>query len=475
VVKKHIRIFRCTDFTEENLREAIKMKDLQVKDPLPPTRRIHKLVLTGGPCGGKTTGMAHLATFFESLGWKVFRVPETATVLMSGGISFGDLNEEQVLDFQEHLVSTMIALEDTYFSQAEKCAQNVLIIADRGVMDASAFVDREAWERILSKLGLEDIEISDNRYNHVVHLQSAAIGAEKFYTVEEHAARFEGIELARERDKKAMEAWQDHPYVDIIDNRSDFDSKINRLIDLVVKRIGIDVGDRFSANSRKVKFVVSGMPADQEFPVKFTDFHVVHHYLHSAKKGFQTRLRKRVRNGRATFTFTVRKPELQGQIVEVKQPISQRDYSNLLAHRDDKHLPVFKTRRSFLWENQQYQLDIYRAPCHSRCQGLILLETFTTSGDDEVIHSLPPFLRVMKNVTGDPAFSMYNLSLRSDWTDSVEQFCHKLSSDDESEEEEVYDVRKAHERLVHVSDCDSLEPDLKRISRVSESESIASI
>ena len=72
------------------------MKDLEVKDPIPPTRRIHKLVLTGGPCGGKTTGQAHLATFFESLGWKVFRVPETATVLMSGGISFGELNEEQV-------------------------------------------------------------------------------------------------------------------------------------------------------------------------------------------------------------------------------------------------------------------------------------------------------------------------------------------------------------------------------------------
>ena len=138
----------------------------------------------------------------------------------------------------------MIALEDTYFSLAEKCSQNVLIIADRGVMDAAAFVEREAWERILAKLNLEDIEVSDNRYNHVVHLQSAAIGAEKFYTVEDHAARFEGVELARERDRKAMEAWQDHPYVDIIDNRSDFDSKINRLIDLVVKRIGINVGDR---------------------------------------------------------------------------------------------------------------------------------------------------------------------------------------------------------------------------------------
>jgi hypothetical protein len=28
-----------------------------------------------------------------------------------------------VLDFQEHLIATMMALEDTYFSMAEKCGQ----------------------------------------------------------------------------------------------------------------------------------------------------------------------------------------------------------------------------------------------------------------------------------------------------------------------------------------------------------------
>merc|ERR1712227_506331 len=203
----------------------------------------------------------------------------------------------------------------------------------------------------------------------------------------------------------------------------------------------------FSANARKVKFVVSGMCPDSAFPVKFTDFQVVHHYLHSAKKGFQTRLRKRVRNGRATYTFTVRKPEMQGQVVEVKQPISQRD---------DNHLPVFKTRRSFLYENQHYQLDIYNPPCHTRCQGLILLETCTTLKDEEIAKTLPPFLQVKKNVTGDPAFSMYNLSIRSEWEESAEQFCHKLSSDDESEDESVQDVKKALERLVEVSEADKV-------------------
>jgi len=136
----------------------------------------------------------------------------------------------------------------------------------------------------------------------------------------------------------------------------------------------------------------------------------------------------------------------------VKQPISNRDYDNLLSHRDDDHLPIFKTRRTFLWENQQYSLDIYRSPCHSRCRGLILLETFTTNKDEEVVNFLPPFIKIKKNVTGDPAFSMYNLSLSMEWTESVNQFCHRLSSDDESEEEQqVYDVKQAQERLGDMS------------------------
>ena len=44
------------------------------------------IITTGGPCGGKTTAQNRLATFFESLGWRVFRVPETATILLNGGV-----------------------------------------------------------------------------------------------------------------------------------------------------------------------------------------------------------------------------------------------------------------------------------------------------------------------------------------------------------------------------------------------------
>ena len=127
-------------------------------------------MLTGGPCGGKTTGQSKLATFFENLGWKVFRVPETATVLMSGGIAFCELNQEQVEDFQENLVRTMIALEDTYFSMAQKTGVNSLVICDRGTMDASAFISRAQWEDLLDKLQLDEMNICEGRYDQVVHM-----------------------------------------------------------------------------------------------------------------------------------------------------------------------------------------------------------------------------------------------------------------------------------------------------------------
>lgn len=55
--------------------------------------------------------------------------------------------------------------------------------------------------------------------------------------------------------------------------------QLKYLIDLVVKRIGIDCGDRFKANSKKVKFYVAGPLPDDAFFPKFTDFEVEHHYL----------------------------------------------------------------------------------------------------------------------------------------------------------------------------------------------------
>jgi len=75
--------------------------------------KIWKLVLTGGPCAGKTTALARLSTFFENIGWKVYRVPESANILLSGGVNFAELTPRQTQRFQENLLKTIIQIEDT--------------------------------------------------------------------------------------------------------------------------------------------------------------------------------------------------------------------------------------------------------------------------------------------------------------------------------------------------------------------------
>ena len=48
---------------------------------------ITKIVLTGGPCAGKTTAMSRIQTHFTKMGYTVLFIPETATELITGGVA----------------------------------------------------------------------------------------------------------------------------------------------------------------------------------------------------------------------------------------------------------------------------------------------------------------------------------------------------------------------------------------------------
>ncbi|XP_064620279.1 TRPL translocation defect protein 14-like isoform X2 [Lineus longissimus] len=377
-------------------------------------KKVYKLVLTGGPCGGKTTGQSRLSTFFENLGWKVYRVPECATVIMSGGVKWTELSEDSVFEFQENLIKTMMMIEKTYFDLANNASQNCLIICDRGVMDASAYMKPGQWEKMKKANNWNEVTLRDSRYNQIIHMVSAAKGAEEFYTTEEHATRYEDLDGARNLDDMASQAWVGHPYYDVMDNSTNFDLKLMRMIGAVCQRLGIDVSDRLSIDSKKRKFLVASLALNEHFPEKYQDFIVVHDYLVTPSRRMQARIRRRGQNGNWTYTHTIRRPEIKNQSVELKMQSSGRDYQILLAQRDDKHHTIYKKRRCFLWNNQYYQLDIYEKPCPKSCDGLILLETYTTQSDRL---DVPPFLKISKEVTNDPNYSMFNLSMK-------DQFAH---------------------------------------------------
>lgn len=68
-----------------------------------------------------------------------------------------------------------------------------------------ADMPREAWDQLISKEKWHNVELRDSRYNQVIHLTTAADGAEEFYTTDEHVVRHEGPELARELDHKVAQ------------------------------------------------------------------------------------------------------------------------------------------------------------------------------------------------------------------------------------------------------------------------------
>lgn len=64
----------------------------------------------------------------------------------------------------------------------------------------------------MTETGKTEIELRDQRYDYVVHLVTAANGAEEFYTTANNNARSEGVELAIKLDSLCSNAWIGHPY-----------------------------------------------------------------------------------------------------------------------------------------------------------------------------------------------------------------------------------------------------------------------
>lgn len=88
--------------------------------------------------------------------------------------------------------------------------KDVLIITDRGCMDNLAYVGRDARRIIFEETGWTKNQIRDSRYDLVVHLVTAAKGAEEFYTTANNSARRESADEARFQDDLTELVWSGH-------------------------------------------------------------------------------------------------------------------------------------------------------------------------------------------------------------------------------------------------------------------------
>ena len=75
--------------------------------------------------------------------------------------------------------------------------QPAIVLCDRGTVDPYAYIPNEEFQAVLDEQGWTLVTLRDRRYDRVIFMNSAAVGAEEFYTLANNAARSEGLETAR--------------------------------------------------------------------------------------------------------------------------------------------------------------------------------------------------------------------------------------------------------------------------------------
>ena len=184
------------------------------------------VVITGGPCAGKTSALAALKQRFEREGVLSVFVPEAATDLILEGIA--PWTCDSMLTFQTSVMALQVKREAEALRKAEALGADALVVCDRGICDSHAYLSDEDYLQALQVNGLSE-ERALARYDAVFHLQSIAVTDPSSYTKSNNVARFENAEEAQAADVRTQAAWACHPNLAVIPCDADFARKVDRL------------------------------------------------------------------------------------------------------------------------------------------------------------------------------------------------------------------------------------------------------
>ena len=361
-------------------------------------KTITRIVLTGGPAAGKTTLISRiLKEFKQDDGWKVITIPETATDLISGfGIRpFG--NCVSMLEFQYFVVADQLHKERLALKAAELVPEDkVLIIYDRALFDDKAYITDEEFRTVLAYFGKTEEEVLAG-YDAVLHLVSCAKGAEFAYNFG-NEARYEPLETAREKDDLTLRAWSAHPNLKVIDNSVDFEDKMERGLRAIYEAIG-----ESAEEAHWHKYLVS-MPDVAAITERYQAAAVdmMQTYLLPTNPQVVRRVRQQ-KNGKEYLYFYTEKRTNESGVWETEKPISGKEYVQYLMEGDTTMHAVHKIKYRFCYDGQKMELDVYpfsqeKAVMRAAVQ------------DPAASPVLPPEIRVLEEVTGDPRYKNSRLA-----------------------------------------------------------------
>jgi predicted ATPase len=173
-----------------------------------------RIVLTGGPGGGKTTAADLLR---RELGTRVVIVPEAATILFAGGFP-----RSQQWDANRAAQSAIYHVQRNLEDVQSALYPERVLLCDRGTVDGAAYW-YNGQDAFFHSVGT-DLESELSRYDAVVFFETAAVAG---LSIEGgNPVRNESLSQAVDLDARLRALWSRHPRFTLIPHSSSFLEKI---------------------------------------------------------------------------------------------------------------------------------------------------------------------------------------------------------------------------------------------------------
>jgi thymidylate kinase len=200
-------------------------------------QRIETIVLEGGPCAGKSTGIPRIKKHFKGLGWMVLVSSEVPTRLVN---EHDYVPGENITTsaFQELVLGEVIRQETELLERARTSGhEKVLILCDRGRFGGLGYTEKheDFYTMAKEKFGLGKNALF-RQYSGCVFLQSPAVDAPEVYLKHmkgNEARREDSVEKAVRQNFLSLDACVGVSRMFIVDNSTDFDGKTARVIGVI--------------------------------------------------------------------------------------------------------------------------------------------------------------------------------------------------------------------------------------------------
>ncbi len=193
-----------------------------------------KIVLTGGPCGGKTECLEIFKEKLKKTGKSVISIEETANSLLQ--LNYMPGTNISTFDFQNLLFKIQFLKE--YFN--EKKAD--IVLCDRGLLDGKVYIGDKDFQKLLIQNKMEEEKIIST-YDIALYFKSIAYEYPEDFILKRI---YETAEVGVIRDKKCKEIWKEKIILSNYDNIDGFEVKKQSIYDSLITYLNNKQSQYFS-------------------------------------------------------------------------------------------------------------------------------------------------------------------------------------------------------------------------------------